>query len=186
MTAPAQPVRTRILDAAEALVHELGVARLTLEATARAAGVSKGGLLYHVASKEALLAGMMARLATAISEDFDQGVAAQAPGPGRVARAMLDWALSPHGMANEHLDRTIAVFLSAHHHDTALLAPVRAVIERFREQIIHDGLPAGHGAAIMAATDGLMMARMFGLYSLTDAQRQAMHAALSRLLETSA
>ena len=37
-------------------------ARATMDATARAAGVSKGGLLYHFASKDALEAGLIERL----------------------------------------------------------------------------------------------------------------------------
>ena len=51
----------RLLDAAERLVSEVGAGHLTLEAVARAAGVSKGGLLYHFPSKEALLQAMIDR-----------------------------------------------------------------------------------------------------------------------------
>ena len=38
-----------------------GVAKLTLEAVAKEAGVSKGGLLYHFSNKEALIEGMIVR-----------------------------------------------------------------------------------------------------------------------------
>ena len=58
-TAPPPDAPTRILDAAEAIVRRAGVAALTLEAAAREAGVSKGGLLYHYGSKEALLTGLL-------------------------------------------------------------------------------------------------------------------------------
>jgi AcrR family transcriptional regulator len=50
-----------LLDAAEAVVSESGAARLTLDAVAERAGVSKGGLLYHFPSKEALLEAMLTR-----------------------------------------------------------------------------------------------------------------------------
>jgi AcrR family transcriptional regulator len=43
-------------------VVEEGVSGMTLEAVAREAGVSKGGLLYHFPSKEALIGGMIGRL----------------------------------------------------------------------------------------------------------------------------
>lgn len=176
--------RTRIFDAAEAIVRARGVAGLTLEATAREAGVSKGGLLYHFASKEALIAGLLNRLAEFIELDCEAGVALQADGPGRVARAMLDWALGlPRAETEERCDRAAAVFLAAFHHDPALLGPIRAVIARMREAVAADGLPPGHGHAIMAAGDGLFMARVFGLYTPTGQERQDMHAALSRLLE---
>ena len=47
--------RTRVLDAAEAIVRTRGVHSLTLEGAAREAGISKGGLLYHFASKEEIV-----------------------------------------------------------------------------------------------------------------------------------
>ncbi|MCB4822372.1 TetR/AcrR family transcriptional regulator [Roseicella aerolata] len=176
--------RTRILDAAEAIVRARGVSGLTLEAAAREAGVSKGGLLYHFASKEALLTGLLARMAEWMRLDFEAAIAAQPEGPGRVARAMLAWAfeLTPEA-SNERCDRAAAVFLAAFHHDPALLGPIRAVIARMREAVAADGLPPGHGGIIMAAGDGLFMARIFGLYTPTGQERQDMHAALSRLLE---
>lgn len=54
--------RDRILDAYETLLIEAGPAAATLDAVAAAAGVSKGGLLYHFASKDALGTGLLARL----------------------------------------------------------------------------------------------------------------------------
>lgn len=48
-----------ILNAAADIVKEEGVAKLTLEAVAKKAGLSKGGLLYHYSSKEALIKGMV-------------------------------------------------------------------------------------------------------------------------------
>ena len=47
--------KTRILSAAEAIVLERGVPALTLDAVAESAGLSKGGLIYHFESKEALI-----------------------------------------------------------------------------------------------------------------------------------
>jgi AcrR family transcriptional regulator len=179
----ASDARTRILDAAEAIVRGKGVSGLTLDAAAREAGVSKGGLLYHFASKEALLSGLLARLASFIDQDFETSVAAQPEGPGRVARAILNWAfgLAPEAM-NERCDRAAAVFLAAFHHDPALLDPIRAVIARIRAAVDGDGLPPGHGGAILAASDGLFMARIFGLYAPTPQDMTDMHTALRGLL----
>ena len=57
--------QNRILDAAEHCVMEHGVANLTLDSVAARAGVSKGGLLYHYAGKDALVAALIARLTLA-------------------------------------------------------------------------------------------------------------------------
>jgi AcrR family transcriptional regulator len=55
-------VRPMLLDAALDLIAERGVAELTYDALAERAGVSKGGLLYHFESKEALLEALAERL----------------------------------------------------------------------------------------------------------------------------
>ncbi|WP_345565610.1 TetR/AcrR family transcriptional regulator [Nonomuraea rosea] len=65
--------RDELLDAAEELLCDQGSTALTLAAVADRAGVSKGGLLYHYGSKEALIKGMIERLI----EDFDELLAAQ-------------------------------------------------------------------------------------------------------------
>ncbi|MEO5373522.1 MAG: TetR/AcrR family transcriptional regulator [Alphaproteobacteria bacterium] len=183
---PPSEVRTRILDAAEAIVRAHGVAGLTINAAAATAGVSKGGLFYHFASKEALLVALLERLAEFMRRDFEARVAAIPEGPGRVARAMLDWSLGGCGTAcDENHERAAAVFLAAFHHDPALLDPARAVMARMREAVAADGLPEGRGMAIMAAGDGLFMARIFNLYTLDDRERSAMRAALEVFLEPS-
>ncbi len=183
-TLPLLDARTRILDAAETLVTARGVGGLTIEAAAREAGISKGGLLYHFASKEALLETLLKRLSAFIGGEFAQCVMAQPEGPGRVARAMIEWGFGTGDYAcNERHQRAAAVFLAAFHHDPVLLDPIRAVIAQMREAVAADGLTAGHGAAIMAAGDGLFMAKLFNLYTPSEAERAEMRVALIRLLE---
>jgi AcrR family transcriptional regulator len=54
--------RDRVLDAYETLLVEGAGVTVTLDAVAEAAAVSKGGLLYHFPSKEALVDGLCDRL----------------------------------------------------------------------------------------------------------------------------
>jgi AcrR family transcriptional regulator len=61
--------RDRVLDAYETLLIEAGPAAATLDAVSAAAQVSKGGLLYHFASKDALAAGLLARLRERSADD---------------------------------------------------------------------------------------------------------------------
>lgn len=63
--------REALLDAAEAVLSEQGTQALTLTAVADRAGVSKGGLLYHFPTKEALVRAMVAR----VIEEFDDLIA---------------------------------------------------------------------------------------------------------------
>ncbi len=63
--------RDRVLDAYDTLLIEHGGAAVRLDAVAAAAGVSKGGLLYHFASKEALVTGLLERLRQRSAADAD-------------------------------------------------------------------------------------------------------------------
>lgn len=72
---PAPSTRDRILDALERMLLERGFAAATLEAVAAAAGVSKGGLLYHFPSKEAMLAAMVRRLGARSDAQLEGAVA---------------------------------------------------------------------------------------------------------------
>ena len=70
--------RDRVLDAYETLLISVGPTAATLDAVAAAAGVSKGGLLYHFASKDALAAGLLGRLRERSAADAD--AVREAPG----------------------------------------------------------------------------------------------------------
>jgi AcrR family transcriptional regulator len=74
--------RDRILDAFAELLSVEGERHATVEAVARRAGVSKGGLLYHFPSKDRLVDGLCERLAALAAEDVQQMRAAP-EGPAR-------------------------------------------------------------------------------------------------------
>ncbi|UNK69461.1 TetR/AcrR family transcriptional regulator [Microbacterium sp. H1-D42] len=64
--------RERVLDAYEGILIAEGERAATLDAVAKAAGVSKGGLLYHFASKDDLALGLVARLEALSEEDLER------------------------------------------------------------------------------------------------------------------
>ena len=72
-----------ILEAAEAVVKEGGAAHLTLDAVADKAGVSKGGLLYHFPTKEALIEGMIAHVIERATVRRAAALEMLPPGPAR-------------------------------------------------------------------------------------------------------
>ncbi len=55
----AAETRQRILDAALEVIAEKGVGALTIDAVVQQSGITKGGLQYHFASKEALAFGVL-------------------------------------------------------------------------------------------------------------------------------
>ncbi len=72
--------RERVLDAFEAILIDDGERAATLDAVARRAEVSKGGLLYHFGSKDELEAGLIDRLLRLHAEDM-QVMATASEGP---------------------------------------------------------------------------------------------------------
>src|SRR5215212_6419318 len=83
--------RTRLLEAAERVVAADGVARLTLDAVASKADVSKGGLLYHFPNKDALISAMVLRWVDGFERDIAQRLEVEEAGAaGSWARAYDD------------------------------------------------------------------------------------------------
>ncbi|UVJ40387.1 TetR/AcrR family transcriptional regulator [Arthrobacter sp. CJ23] len=69
---PRKPVaRDAVLDAFEALLIEVGERAATLDAVAKRAGVSKGGLLYHFPNKEALIGSLLERMDRLAQDDIE-------------------------------------------------------------------------------------------------------------------
>ncbi len=104
-------VRDRVLDAYETLLIESGPAATTLDAVAAAARVSKGGLLYHFASKDALATGLLGRLRSRSATDAD---AIRAAADGATAYYLTTSA--PGGAIPGGLTRTYLAALRAADH----------------------------------------------------------------------
>lgn len=67
------PKRKLVLLAAIDIMRELGGEQLTLDLVAKKAGVSKGGLLYHFPSKEALVLAAVGALTDSFEADWPAG-----------------------------------------------------------------------------------------------------------------
>ncbi|MBS1672357.1 MAG: TetR/AcrR family transcriptional regulator [Actinobacteria bacterium] len=91
--------RERVLDAFEKLLLSDGERAATLDAVARAAGVSKGGLLYHFASKDELAGAMIERLTRLVADDVAQMNSA--------AEGAVEYYLRTSVMMGDALDRAI-------------------------------------------------------------------------------
>lgn len=72
MVQPSTSARERILDAYIELLITEGERAATLDAVARTAEVSKGGLLYHFKNKDALVESLIERLDEEVEADIDR------------------------------------------------------------------------------------------------------------------
>ncbi|TFC18919.1 TetR/AcrR family transcriptional regulator [Cryobacterium algoritolerans] len=147
--APASvPTRDRILDAFAQLLIDQGERAATLEAVAVAARLSKGGLLYHFGSKDALVEGLLARLAALVADDVEQIRAAPA-GP-------IDYLIRTSMSEGTRLDQAIGASVrlaqGAHPLANQALASTRRQWLAVIEEAVGDPDVA---EAVMLISDGL-------------------------------
>jgi AcrR family transcriptional regulator len=156
--------KRRILDASEHVVMRDGVGHLTLEAAASEAGLSKGGVLYHFPSRDALVAAMVSR----IIEQFDQDIASYLPEPGTpeagrpgaYARAYVRATLEPVTPGEERLG---AALLAAAAAEPELVVPLQEAAAGWQARLVDDGLDPTVATLIRMACDGLWLCGLFGL-----------------------
>ena len=158
-----QTTRDRILDAAEAVVVEDGVAQLTLDAVAARAGVSKGGLLYHFAGKDALVAGMVERRMASFERHLAERMAYDPERSGRFARAFARDTFDATQDAAARDAGVAAALLAALGTNPALLGPAAARYEAWQRRLEHDGVDPALATLARLTADGLFFALMFGL-----------------------
>ena len=174
---PGRPsTRDAMLDAAEAVVVAHGAVRLTLDAVAREAGVSKGGVMYHFPTKNALLEALVSR-AVERSHTAREAQAGKLPDtPGRALHAYVRASIND----PLHNDRVSGALLSVVASDPKLMTPVRDFF-RARLPAISAGVPFERAALVHLATEGLWLMELFRVSPFTRAQRARIKDLLARL-----
>ena len=176
---PRPSKRDALLRSAATVVAERGYSALTLDAVGAAAGVSKGGLLYHFPSKDALVAGLLETLLTGFEADQDAAHAADPSPPGAWTRAYVTAsAVEPE---DESEQVASVALLAAVGHDPTLLAPLQDRYRSWVERLEDDGLPGVDAHVVRLAADGLWAADLFDLAPPDPTLRLRIHARLIEL-----
>lgn len=89
-----EQVRNALLECAARMTAEQGLAHVSLEAVARAAGVTKGGLLHHFPNKNALIEAMFEKMVTELDQLIDEYMDRDEMAFGRFTRAYVEAAFS--------------------------------------------------------------------------------------------
>ena len=175
MSNRAELTRHKLLKASRQVAFKSGAASLTIDAVAKAAGVSKGAVLYHFASKDQLLSAVLESL----FDGFDSAVEAEAAGGGGWLRAYLR-ASFPQDRAG-YLQETTTIFaIISLRPELRPLAQQRFL--RWHHRAQEDGLDPVTAGLIRSAIDGLWYNEMFG-FSLDDQQRRALLVRIGELLD---
>ena len=182
---PLRPARDRLLDAAERVVVESGATHLTLDAVAKSAGVSKGGLLYHFPSKEALLEGMLSRHFQDVDAEVTKRLARRtgktarrAAKPSRAdvfserVRVLLEW----HPERPAFGVAMVAASADNPEHMAACRKEYRKLLDEFAK------LPGGfeRTAMVLLAVQGLLLAELPHLSPYSAEERSRLVKALQR------
>jgi len=169
----APATRELVLDAAERVVVMQGVARMTLDEVAREAALTKGGLLYHFPSKEALTEAMVDRFVRRFDEAVLDCSAADENPLNRSIRSYVRATAGQSTFTGDTFDRVNAAITAALANYPERLEPVRQQSERNQRLIVSDAEDPMLATIIRFAIDGLWLGENFGLMRIDDAAREA-------------
>lgn len=164
----------RLLEAAGRVVARDGANKLTLEAVAREAGMSKGSLLYHFRTKDALVSAMVGDLIDAFARSMEEGLSRGGDaGPGRRVRAYVEATFAEGAEEGERRDLEVGVgLLAAVANDPTLLDPLREAYRGWQSVAEDDGVDPASATVARLAADGLWMAELLGMAPPSGELRQ--------------
>jgi AcrR family transcriptional regulator len=168
-TAGRSPEETRraLLAAAAEAIRVRGI-HASLDEIARFAGVSKGGLIYHFASKDELITELVRTELAAFQASIDAALDPGDTAPGRLTRAYIRAVLS--GTDDEA--RESLALITQLMTLPAVAEVARADAERIDAALAADGLPEDVLALVVAAADGIGSAPLWGGAANTPADRR--------------
>jgi AcrR family transcriptional regulator len=172
--------REKILDAAAELVAEIGAGRLTLDAVAERAGLSKGGLLYNFPTKDALLQAMIQRMIDQSLESREALRPQLEPGPNLEARLAATTLLEM--CCGGKMQEIATGLMVATAENPRLLDPVRTVVSETFQRINDNSDDLDSALLGWLAVEGLSSLEMHNLSPFSDQDRARIVQAINRLL----
>lgn len=170
-------LQEQLLAAASFIAARDGIASLSLNAVARQAGVSKGGLLHHFPGKQELIYALFSRLLARMDQQIVALVNADSEPEGRFTRAYLMYIA---GSVGSDESRQLAFLSLAMPNETVLRKCWRDWMLGYLEQ--GDALDRSHvGTLIRYAADGLWLSELTEGPTISLAERSDLINRLSNM-----
>lgn len=169
--------RDLLLNSALQVVSHDGFGAMTLDAVAKAAGVSKGGLIHYFPSKDALITGMLDYYGEQLERELDRRAAVDPLMTGRRVRAMMQfafpWLEQPVGSPCDPAQqsdgvRLLLAMITAAGVNRELLAPLRDRARKMIDRMFAQDPDADWQLLTWLAVDGLMLWQYLGLLPPSD------------------
>lgn len=173
--------RDIVLDAAESIVRTQGIAALTIDAVARGAGITKGGVQSSFGTKDQLIEAMYNRWGA----QFDADVNARAgvnPDPITAIGAHIEVTYAADDAQGDRAASMMAALLNAPEH-------LQGSRDWYAERMAGLDFSTAEGRAArlaFLATEGTFMLRRFGFMTMSPAQWDDVFTDIRALLPESA
>lgn len=182
MTRSNPTLRDDLLDAAETVAARDGLGRLTFDAVAAEAKVSKGGLLHYFANKDQLIEAMVTRAAEGWRQCYMNGYHGVPEGPGRMVRGLLKNCFTDFNLWTEGLRRTYSSVFAALAQNPSLVEPMREAYDELYRYVAADDLPPGTAEAVATAIDGFWFYWVLQLKTVDQIALDRMRTSLEAIL----
>jgi AcrR family transcriptional regulator len=169
-----------ILEAAERVIVQSGVDKATIEQVAREAGVSKGGVLHHFPSKEAIVIGLVSKLIERFESDISALQAVDPEAAGSFTRAFLNAGTEK----DDHCSEVFFGLQAAFRSSPALQELLRTAQTRWQARIEDDGIDPVCATLVRLATDGLWLTNLHHVAVPSGRFKSALMAYLMTLTRT--
>lgn len=179
----AAETRLLIFAACNRILRRDGLQRLTLDAVAAEAGLSKGGLLYHFPTKVAMIEALFQHHIDQFNARLDELVCNEAHRPGSWLRAYAKASIEQ--ITDPDTASLFASLFAAGERYPTVLARMQRSYDEWQRQVESCGSDPTNALLVRLAVDGFWFTEMYQYARLTIEQRVSVLAAILALTEPS-
>ncbi|MRG55274.1 TetR family transcriptional regulator [Phyllobacterium sp. SYP-B3895] len=179
MVADIPTTRDKILQAAAEITKEVGPVNLSLDAVAKRAGLSKGGLLYTFPTKAKLLEGLVEQHVSEFDQSLRREEASRNFGPNSVVLAVIA-VYRAEFVCNEPEPSGI---LAAIANDPGFLEPIRRYNKQLLQRMRENAADPMLAMMVFLTIEGLRSLKLFEMNVLDRAEQIAAIDRLKNLFE---